>query len=334
MANVLVVGGFGGNELRAKFPVYQGSITVWLCVKTLRVGGYHWLQLASDGQQKYLPWYPRLNPGPLVQYFYPTLTNSLRSQGWDVVDHWTDWRMPLDDQAAALVDQIYDLSAQQPVRIVCHSRGGLLTARALQTIWNAGNIKRVWKCVGLGVPWAGSYAPIPYLGGWINQYLEDLNLSAGFGSMFALRVPLAHLRFIVASWPSIYELLPNPAVAAQAGDTLVPALYDPTTWENEGVPVNALHLENARKAWDGFVGLPPGVDWLDIIGVGLGARGPMRNAVTVGKSGLLGHDFEGDGVVPEFSARASGKRAIAIAESHSGLLSSDLAHGIIRSHLA
>ncbi len=101
----------------------------------------------------------------LIKTSYKKLVDHL-SADYDVVTLPFDWRMPLADAAALLKDRIEKyLPFKQPIKIVGHSMGGVVTRDFIinhPATWKKLNASKGFKLLFLGAPLGGSYR-IPYV---------------------------------------------------------------------------------------------------------------------------------------------------------------------------
>jgi CHAT domain-containing protein len=158
----------------------------------LKVGDKRvWLGLAFLNGLLQLRWDPatadKVLPDGPVKGSYEGLIDRL-AETHAVFPFAFDWRRPIEDEAkrlAAAVDAQLDARAAsgQPVRIVAHSMGGLV-ARTMQIVspktWNRLMAHADARLLMLGVPNAGSWAPMQILSGDDNFG----NALVAFGSLF------------------------------------------------------------------------------------------------------------------------------------------------------
>lgn len=207
---VFVLPGILGSNLRAGPD--NGGERIWLSLRL--IGGLSKLKYQPGGADGVQP------DGP-VGLIYNQLMDHL-AQTHEVIPFGYDWRRPLEEEARRLADAVdAALDARsasgQPVRIVAHSMGGLLT-RTLQ-LERPKTFDRLMQRSGarvlmLGTPNGGSWAPMQCLTG------DDTfgNLLANFGSPF--RDGAA--RQLMADMPGFLQLqagLLDPALALDQAAT-------------------------------------------------------------------------------------------------------------------
>ncbi len=180
---VIVIHGIMGSHLKV------GDKRVWFSLPEMLAGGigrldFNHSQVAPDG---------------LIQRAYGVLTDRL----WDsheVIEFAYDWRAPIKEASRRLAKVLRAAlqarsASGQPVRILAHSTGGLVT-RCLplvdDTVWSEFLQCEGSRVVMLGVPNHGSFAPAAVLTGrdpFVNmldaldfstKQLDFLSIAAGF----------------------------------------------------------------------------------------------------------------------------------------------------------
>jgi CHAT domain-containing protein len=186
---VIVLPGILGSHLKA------GDKRIWLSLRL--IGGLSKLA--------YKPGDDTVQPDGPVGMVYDDLIEHLQATH-EVIPFGFDWRKPIEEEArrlAAVVDRELDLrgGSGQPVRIVAHSMGGVLT-RTMQ-LEKPRTFERLMKRDGarflmLGTPNGGSWAPMQVLSG------DDTfgNALAAFGSPLANR----KARQLMAEMPGFLQL--------------------------------------------------------------------------------------------------------------------------------
>ena len=187
---VFVLPGILGSHLKA------GDKRIWLSLRL--IGGLGKLEYKPGGADDVLP------DGP-IGMVYDDLIDHL-SQSHAVLPFAFDWRRPIEEEASRLADAVErELDARsgsgQPVRILAHSMGGVVT-RTMQFV-RPKTFERLMKREGarfvmLGTPNGGSWAPMQCLSG------DDTfgNALASFGS------PLRNQRArqLMAQMPGFIQL--------------------------------------------------------------------------------------------------------------------------------
>jgi hypothetical protein len=330
MANryVIVVAGIGGNELYVPTFDRARGRKIWVDYITLAVNGFTQMRLAVDGLHQYNPFGGDLLPGLVLGEFYGRISDYLAVSGYIPVSFEQDWRPRIRDVVGDLVRQITELSADGPVRIVCHSNGGLVVRQALAQMSAADRAARVGRVVGLGVPHYGSWSAVQMLAA-LNQLLLGLGFAIGPGPAETLltggvyRVP-----YVVGSWPTGYEMLPAPGAPGIAAIDL-DRIYGPN--EFRGLKwVRPDLIDEAHARWAAAPAVPADVSWLDVVGVGL--QTPTR-LVTVGgdPTRAEGYVYEqaGDGVVPSTWAVSGRGSVVETNADHSAMVGARAVHDAV-----
>lgn len=255
------------------------------------------------------------------------LTEALQKYGGYVRDEsvhpfFYDWRLSARDNAAALARLADRISPDQRVDLVTHSAGALV---ALTWIKLLGGSDRVERLVMIAPPRRG---------------VVD-----------AFRVFVRPERFVrrilapdvVATWPAIYELLPDDGrfLVAPDGSRHEFDAWRAQTWQTAapGLTPDAVHLANARALRDQLAAadFPPGVQQTVIAGDCVptamavllrddGSFAFYRDELRDGERSLAETLFEaGDGTVPVSSARAGGDAHL-FCDGHQGIATDPNVH--------
>src|SRR5438105_12503784 len=148
---VLIVPGIMGSQLGlARRPPLPHDI-VWLDPIDIQLGRLATLRLPGPAP---------IVPLGVVLYSYLRLKLYLRAHGFAAEFHDYDWRLPVSQLGAGLVERVRAGGAAR-VAIVAHSMGGLI-ARAALSLASLGNVERL---VFLGTPHGGSFAAVQALRG-------------------------------------------------------------------------------------------------------------------------------------------------------------------------
>jgi pimeloyl-ACP methyl ester carboxylesterase len=322
--------GIAGNEINwrgAFFTSQTGNL--WLNKTRIALGSFQWLQLDPTGTDRASTWYPFTTPGAELSQYYTPLMNYLSGRDWVARSVQIDWRKTIAQNAEQAVTQIRDFSGAGPLTLVGHSRGGMVAAAACQLLSASGQLGLIRRGVSIGTPWRGSYTPIGYLGGYDSLPLL-LNILGRLTSLnFTALVAGPSVRDVVATWPGLYELLPDPAAAAAAGDPNVPNIYNSFLWEREGLPVSAAHLASAQARWATHPGLPQGLTWAHIVGTGFRSKGPLFGTAPGRNASVQANTVDGDGTVPTWSATALGGQVFTTQLTHFDMPNDSLVHGLL-----
>lgn len=162
-------------------------------------------------------------PGLLGRAMYgPWLNFGRRHWGERWHEFSYDWRRDNNETLQRLSDELHALAdSVGPVDIVGHSMGGMLALAHMLSVGDAA-IRRV---VFAGVPFVGGVA-----------YLGDMHLGAATGLNRRLLAPPVQLSFA-----SVYSFFPlgRKRLLDQNGDAFELEMFDPDTWEREGLGVFA-----------------------------------------------------------------------------------------------
>jgi hypothetical protein len=234
---------------------------------------------------------------------------------WHVMPFAYDWRHDIDRTAERLAGVIRSWSGGEPVHLVAHSMGGLVSRRFVQKfpdVWRdcddpAGR-KRGGRLVQLGTPNRGSYA-IP------------LTLTAGEKLVRMLAaIDLKHsqksLLKILGSFPGCYQMLPSPL---SSPDDDHRRLFTPSSWG--GHPVQSRLLALGRRFQEE---LAPVIDADRIVYVA-GYDQKTTHRIRIEKPGSFTYQEtqDGDGRVPHELGLLDGVSTFWVRESHGALPGND-----------
>lgn len=314
LGTVVLCPGILGSELRFRllFPIDQ---LVWLNPAVLIAGGFRALVLPVPGDGGIPPPGNLLSPGPFQPHYYGMLRAYLETRGWRVASPLADWRRPLAYDAALLAETIRGEAGSGSVRLLCHSRGGLVARAALGLLAAAGQSGMVSHVVAMGTPHAGSLAAAQALAGWASAelILEDLGRYLPLASPLLIGA-LPVLR-AVRSWASVYELLPAPGSTWVVGIDPA-ALYLPATYAGSPLDPAAAYLAAAAAAWAALPPVPAGTPWVDVAGLGVLTPDGVPDVSRVVRPGSMTEDLAGDGVVMLASAHQGTRRLVTTPCAH------------------
>lgn len=311
---VVLVPGFLGSTLSLA-KGFGSNLGLWLNPPTLLAGLFRRLALPTDDRPLFAVGDGSLIPGGPLGAYYGLLDYYLDNHDWDCLSADADFRRPLTDDAARLVALIRDKAQAGPVRIVCHSRGGLVTRIALGILSAAGELGKVSRVIGMGVPHVGSLNAVSALSGRapLIRHIETIS-KYGYGLLGFLLDPLP-VRDVLRSWPALYQLLPDPS-RSQLPAAVLSAIYAPATWPDSSLPPYAPHLAAAATAWPLIPAVPAGFDWIDVAGYGTETAVDVPAGASVLTSGDWTYSRDGDGTVPLASAAQAGRRKLLTPTQH------------------
>jgi CHAT domain-containing protein len=187
---VFVLPGIMGSHLKVR------ADQVWLNYLTLASGG---LGLLADIDSK------DVQPMALIGDYYRRLCERL-ADTHEVIPFAYDWRKSIDDSAKLLAVEVEKTLARtkEPVRILAHSMGGLVTRRMIKArpdLWDAVCAREGGRFVMLGTPNRGSQTIVEALLGIATtiQHLALLDLSHNTKQVVG----------IISGFPGVLELLPR-----------------------------------------------------------------------------------------------------------------------------
>jgi pimeloyl-ACP methyl ester carboxylesterase len=307
---VVVIHGIMGGKL-ASVDASGDEDLVWVNFFRLASGRIGDFALDSNGN----PIDPALRVvtrGLLDEYMALVLE---LGQRWEVLPVAFDWRLDIDRSADELNEAIRAWAGNEPVHIIAHSMGGLVSRRFMQLhpdTWqrmrDPNEMKQGGRLVMLGTPNRGSFA-IPFvLTGQEKtvQRLEQLDLSHD----------MPELLRIINSFPGSYQMLPSPKL--DFGDDRT-KLYSKDTWGS--FPVLQANLDRGRRFQESL-------DVVDdpnrlIYVAGYDQATPYRIRVDAPGRFSYQETLDGDGRVPHELGILSGIRTFYVREKHGDLPSNE-----------
>lgn len=291
--------GWLGSSLGFVAEVFGYRYPLWPNVPGGLAGQLAQLQLAADG----------LSPGPfargapssyidvLTELYGPCL-QWLRVQGFDVLPVAIDWRLSLQYSGPACLSQIQAAFGTQPFAIVAHSHGGLVARQVYKQMVTAGIASQLTRLVTMGTPHYGCMEAIKCLFRF-SQYYSVLQAVCSWQHIFVPDLGPDFLDNVVATFPSIYELLPFQHYGwlynTDAGQ--VSQIYTPSWWARGNPYFSSARLAAAAAVQDGIQNAVPGGLTHCIAGIG------VNTAIEIDQSGEQTDDSgyvyssAGDGVV-------------------------------------
>lgn len=233
--NIIFIPGIMGSELTV--TENGDDDVVWISFWRLIKGGIKKLQLAADGAQE-ADSTLRVHPSGLDKDSYAETILWLKAY-WNVEPFAYDWRKDLDRAAEGLKDLVQAKFKDQPVHLVAHSMGGLLSRnfiRLYPKVWKAMSEPKKaqgGRLIMLGTPNYGSYA--------VAQAMVAQEKLVKWLAAADLRHDLEEVLDVLNGFVGSYQLLPSPAKLPAPEQRL----YDPGAWGR--YPIVAAHLNRARK---------------------------------------------------------------------------------------
>lgn len=233
--NIIFIPGIMGSELTVTDD--GDDDVVWVSFLKLIWGGINKLRLATDGVQE-ADSTLRVQPSGLDKDSYAETILWLKAY-WNVEPFAYDWRKDLDQAAEGLKSLVETKFKDQPVHLVAHSMGGLVSRnfiRLYPKVWKAmSEPKKVQggRLIMLGTPNYGSYA--------IAQAMVAKDKLVKWLAAADLRHDLDEVLDVLNGFVGSYQLLPSPAKLPPSEQ----GLYDRVAWG--GYPIVPAHLQRARK---------------------------------------------------------------------------------------
>lgn len=231
--NIVFLPGIMGSELTTTSG--GDDDVVWTNYFRLVFGAVERLQLTADGRRQTDIAY-QVRPSALDRRTYARTITWLRAN-WNVVEFPFDWRLDIDRSSNALAELIRRQFNGQPVHLVAHSMGGLVSrnfVRLHQDLWQSmrdANLTRGGRLVMLGTPNYGSFS-IPQVFTGAENLLRLLERADVTHNM-------AELLEIINSFVGSYQMLPAPSKIP----TSMQVIYRRDAWGR--FPVSEAHLNRA-----------------------------------------------------------------------------------------
>lgn len=233
--NIIFIPGIMGSELTVTED--GDDDLVWVSFLKLIWGGIDKLRLAKDGMQE-SDSQLRVQPTGLDKDSYAEAVLWLKAY-WNVEPFAYDWRKDLDLAAERLKDLVETKFKDQPVHLVAHSMGGLVSRnfiRLYPKVWKAMlEPKKVQggRLIMLGTPNYGSYA--------IAQAMVAKDKLVKWLAAADLQHDLSEVLDVLNGFVGSYQLLPSPARLSDSER----GLYESSMWGR--YPIVAGHLQRAKK---------------------------------------------------------------------------------------
>ena len=249
LGNLVLLPGIMGSNLVTTDAGGDEDL-IWVSLLRLVRGQVERLRLTADGARDAGPLPVRASRVDKRTYTRALLTLGAR---WNVQPFPFDWRRHIDTAADGLAQFIKEKFPGQPVHLVAHSMGGLVSrnfVRRHRKLWETMRGDAVGPAGGrlvmLGTPNYGSYAIPQAMTGVekLIRWLEKVDLDHDLEEVLA----------ILNSFVGSYLLLPAPG--------RIPAelrkLYEAATWGS--FPVSQRHLDRARDFHQALEGEPATID--------------------------------------------------------------------------
>lgn len=307
LGKVLVLPGIMGSELDSVDRKGDAD-RIWIHFARLIAGRIGDLELTPEGE----PARPGLHvrtAGVHRKTYVPLLMELDTS--WHVRPFPFDWREDVDKSAARLDAEIKAFGAGEPVHLVAHSMGGLVSRRFAQRFpetWRAMDDEngsgRGGRLIMLGTPNRGSFA-IPLTLSGAEKVLQML-------AKADLHHSLEQLLAIIGTFPGLYQMLPSPLV--DLGDDHK-KLFDVRSWGS--LPVSKPLLAKGEKLLRDLDAVIDPQRLLYVAGVNRATPSKIR----IDASGQFSYreTLDGDGRVPHELGLLEGVTTYWVEEVHGDL---------------
>ncbi len=236
LGKVLVLPGIMGTELDSVDR--KGDVDrIWIHFVRLLAGRIAELELTPEGEPA--PTGVHIRPAGLHRKTYVPILLELDTR-WHVKPFGFDWREDIDKSAARLDAEVRAFGVGEPVHLIAHSMGGLVSRRFIQLhpeTWKSMDdptgAGRGGRLVMLGTPNRGSFA-IPLTLSGAEKLLKLLATGD-------IDHSLPELLQIVSTFPGLYQMLPSPLVDLDDDHR---GLFDVERWGK--VPAKAPLLARAE----------------------------------------------------------------------------------------
>lgn len=239
------------------------------------------------------------------------------SEHWNVEPFPYDWRLDIDESSKALAELITLKFKGQPVHLVAHSMGGLVSRnfiRLYKQLWD--NMRdnegkgRGGRLIMLGTPNYGSYS--------IPQVLTGSEKLVNWLSVLDLSRNLEEVLEIIGTFTGLYQMLPAPSMIPDK----TRSIYRQAAWGS--FPVIGENLKAAERFHENLedretvnakrMAYIAGCNQQTLCGLVITAPGEFQYTTTC----------NGDGRVPSELGRIEGLPTYYIEESHGSLPRNDL----------
>lgn len=307
LGKVLVLPGIMGSELDSVDR--KGDVDrVWINFVRLIAGRIGDLELTPEGEPARTGLHVR-TAGVHRKTYLPLLMEL--DTRWSVRPFPFDWREDIDRSAARLDGEVKAFGGGDPVHLVAHSMGGLVSRRFAQLFpetWramdDASGGGRGGRLIMLGTPNRGSFA-IPLTISGAEKVVQLL-------AKADLHHSLSELLSIIGTFPGMYQMLPSPLV--DLGDDHE-KLFDAASWG--ALPVRTPLLAKAKRFLEE---LDPVIDPQRLVYVaGINRETPAEIRVEAAGRFSYRQTLDGDGRVPHELGLLEGVPTYWVDEVHGDL---------------
>jgi len=298
---VILVPGLFGSKLTGP-PAGPLTFTIWLAPPALLLGGFRALRLPVPGEDDGPILGPAVFSGTPLPFYYGFIARYLSRAGWEVFFPQSDWRKPIIEDAQRLAGFIRNkYPPTGPVNFLVHSRGGLVLKEAMKLFGYAELEERGVRVVAMGVPHEGSLNAAAALSCYDPTKLALLRMGSYLPPGVSRHLGLSLVRQVMRSWPSIYELLPDPASTWVKGVN-PNVLYNAPVYNKGDLDPVPAYLAAAKLRWATAATIPSWVEWIDVIGDDVPTYEGVPNLADINTRGSMSATDDGDGTVTFASA--------------------------------
>ncbi len=307
---VILLHGIMGSELDV---VKKGDADrVWINYWRLMTGRIADLELTQDGDSAKSGVQVRVT-GQNRKYYLPMLLEL--DQEWHVRPFAYDWREDITKSAHRLAAEFKSFSNGEPVHLVAHSMGGLVSRCLIKLypeLWTSmkdpDGLARGGRLIMLGTPNHGSYSiPLALSGGESKVKMLET---------FDLRHDMPSLLGILNTFPGSYQMLPSQLVEL---DDDHKALFERSSWGN--LPVHQTLLDQAAEFHRGLWNVFDTERFLYV--AGYNRKTPFRIRVQQPGKFEYRETLDGDGRVPHELGLLPDVGTFWVDENHGSLARND-----------
>lgn len=308
------------------------DVPLFVSYSQIALGRFGVLRLAPDGVSPGEPDGRQMVAGAPLHEYYDVAIESLQTQltphSYTVVPVGYDWRLAVRSTGTILADRIRrEVTAAVPCAIIGHSMGGLVARAAWTDLLATGEQALVRRIVTLCTPHQGSYASVRALLAdeeGVDQALAANALIFGLttstmGIIDATLWDRPTIAALIATWPSMYDLLPCLGSEDSVDDQQRALLYDSVLWQVGFRPPQA-QLDRARLVTQPWLldpaSLPPPYVLTTIAGRGLDTPARLVAYQSIVDPGAITRLPVGDGRVTERSALVTGSVQLSALMGH------------------
>lgn len=308
MAQVAFFPGLFGTRLALAQAGLFGPRVIWRNDVEIARGGLLQLELAADGK----------SPGPdtegyaviastVMDEYYGGLVQAMQMAGHTVAQIGYDWRLSIPQAARAAWASMYAAFPTGPIQVVAHSLGGKV-AQAVAAIGAApSGPTTIARIIYLGTPHYGSFETfrlwfgLPYL---YNRLIEV----QGYQIDRSLAVNPLYMQKTLASWPSLYELMPakNSGPLHASDPTTAAQIYQASEYAIANPYITQARLDAAWPVQDALAAQPAGVAGYIITGNGFKTADNLLPVFLPDREDGYHYTLAGDGIVAEPQALIPG----------------------------